>query len=114
MPESASIKVGDRLVELDEDGHLRDPEQWSEDVARVLAGMDGVELDAGQWWLIEFVRDYHKTYGMPPLMRVVVAAMREDRKDPSISSRDLYRLFSDNPVRQACRYGGLHKPDWCI
>ena len=102
------------MVELDEDGHLADPEQWSPDVAMALAEQDGIDLSADRWWLIEFVRDYHNTYDTPPLMRVVIAAMRENRKDPSISSRDLYRLFSTNPVRQACCYAGLKKPDWCI
>lgn len=114
MSSRASIEVKGCAILLDEEGHLVDPDQWSPDVARVLAERDGIELSAEHWWLIEFVRTYHNTYDTPPLMRVVVAAMREERSEPSISSRDLYRLFSDNPVRQACRYGGLKKPDWCI
>ncbi len=114
MTSAESIIVDGRRVALDEDGHLADPEQWTSAFARALADRDGIELSADHWWLIEFVRDYHETYETPPLMRVVVAALRKARNDSSIGSRELYRLFSDNPVRDGCRYAGLKKPDWCI
>ncbi|MGY6631705.1 MAG: TusE/DsrC/DsvC family sulfur relay protein [Wenzhouxiangella sp.] len=101
-------------VRLDEHGHLADPADWSRPLAERLAHLDGVCLDAPHWWLIDFVRDYHQRYGNPPLMRTLLAAWRDHVGDASAGSRDLYRLFSDNPVRQACRYGGLPKPDWCL
>jgi TusE/DsrC/DsvC family sulfur relay protein len=114
MTSGESIVVEGRRLALDEDGHLADPEQWSREFARKLAEFDGTELGTDHWWVIEFVREYHHTYGTPPLMRVVVTAFRTERDDSAIASRDLYRLFSDNPIRQACRYAGLKKPDWCI
>ena len=114
MTSDASIKVGGQAVALDKHGHLVNPQQWKPEVARALAERDGIELGSDHWWLIEFVRDYHHTYGTPPLMRVLVAALRDKTGDSSASSRELYRLFSDNPVRQACCYAGLKKPDWCL
>ncbi|MFU8830659.1 MAG: TusE/DsrC/DsvC family sulfur relay protein [Wenzhouxiangella sp.] len=108
------LLVDDRQIELDADGHLARPEQWSPDVGRALADRDGIELGSDHWWLIEFVRRYHHNYGTPPLMRVVVAEMRRKHDDSSLGSREIYRLFSENPVRQACKYGGLSKPAWCI
>lgn len=100
-------------MELDADGHLRDPEQWTPALARRLAADDGVELDQDHWWLIDVVRRYHQQYGNPPLMRTLVAALRAERGE-EFGSRDLYRLFPDGPVRLACKYAGLPKPDWCI
>ncbi len=99
---------------FDEHGHLADAASWNPALAEGLAGADGVRLEAAHWWVIEFVRDYHARYGNPPLMRTLLAAWREHIGDASAGSRDLYRLFSDNPVRQACLYGGLPKPDWCL
>ncbi|MEE4330699.1 MAG: TusE/DsrC/DsvC family sulfur relay protein [Wenzhouxiangella sp.] len=113
--EACGVLDGDGAsVALDEDGHLRDPERWTRDVARALAQRDGVVLGDDHWWMIDFVRAHHDRYGSPPLMRMVVKALRAAREDPGISSRDVYRLFPEHPVRQACRYGGLAKPDWCI
>jgi TusE/DsrC/DsvC family sulfur relay protein len=108
------IEVGGKSVALGPDGHLQDPGQWRPEVGRALAESDGIELDDAHWWLIDFVRNHHNRYGNAPLMRMVVAALRQAHGDDTLSSRDVYRLFSDNPIRQACRYGGLPKPDWCI
>lgn len=109
---SQSLKFDGREVKLDADGFLVDPAHWSRDLATALAERDGVVLSDDHWWLIEFVREHWQSYGNPPLMRIAVAAWRE-RGGPD-GSRGLYRLFPDGPVRLACKYGGLPKPDWCI
>jgi tRNA 2-thiouridine synthesizing protein E len=101
-------------IELDENGHLRDAERWTVSVAERLAARNGVELDAEHWWLIRFVRRHWESYGMPPLMRVAVQAMREEGVVADASSRTLYRLFPEGPIREACRYAGLPPPESCI
>ncbi|TVS11647.1 MAG: TusE/DsrC/DsvC family sulfur relay protein [Wenzhouxiangella sp.] len=100
-------------VELDADGHLACGARWSPQIARQLAAADGIELKEGHWWLIDFVRGYHQRYGNPPLMRTLVAASRQFDAENG-GSRWLYRLFPGGPVRLACKYGGLPKPDWCL
>lgn len=107
------LYVAGQPVELDAEGFLLHRDQWSPEVAEALADRGGVQLGTEHWWLIEFVRDHHARYGNPPLMRVVVAEYRKRHPDAR-GSRGLYRLFPDGPVREACRYGGLPKPDWCI
>ncbi len=104
---------GDAVPRLDDDGHLADARDWTPAVARWLAACDGIELGDEQWWLIHYVREYHLRYGNPPLMRTLVAALKEARPDTE-GSRQLYRLFPDGPVRLACKYGGLPRPDWCL
>lgn len=111
MSESELVVDGESIP-LDSEGFMIHPGQWRRQVAEALAARDGIVLEADHWWLVEFVRDYHHQYGNPPLMRVVVAALREYHGEGS--SRDLYRLFPEGPVRLACKYGGLPKPDWCI
>ncbi len=98
---------------LDAHGHLADAAAWTPEIARWLAARDGIELDAGHWWLIEYVRAYHVRFGNPPLMRSVVKALQEAQPEVS-ATRLLYRLFPDGPVRLACKYGGLPPPDWCL
>jgi tRNA 2-thiouridine synthesizing protein E len=108
------LRVNGQQLALDADGHLVSPEHWDRSVAEALAARDGLVLGPDHWWLIEFVREHNEKYATPPLMRVVVAAWRDRQQDQAASSRAIYRLFPDNPVRQACCYGGLPKPDWCI
>lgn len=98
---------------LDAHGHLLESEEWTPELARWLAARDGIELDDDHWWLIHFVREYHLRYGNPPLMRTVIAALKEVRPDAA-GSRFLYRLFPDGPIRLACKYAGFPPPDWCL
>ncbi len=107
------MPADDGALRLDEHGHLADASDWTPAVARWLAAVDGVVLDEEQWWLIEYVREYHLRYGNPPLMRTLVAALKKARPEVA-GSRHLYRLFPDGPVRLACKYGGLPPPDWCL
>lgn len=105
--------IDPELPALDADGHLLDPDCWTEAVAARLAARDGVELEAMHWWLIRFVRAHFDRYGNPPLMRMAVTALREAGVEDA-SSRTLYRLFPDGPIRLACRYAGLRAPESCI
>ena len=110
----SELQVDGRTIELDADGHLADPDAWSEAVARALAERQGIDLGSLHWWLIRFVRDHHSRYGMPPLMRIVIRRMREQTEETEASSRTLYRLFPEGPIREACRYAGLARPESCI
>lgn len=114
MSSEQTLTVGNRTIALDADGHLVDSQAWSEDVAAVLARDREVELSPLHWWLIGFVRSHHLRYDMPPLMRITIQAMREQTGETDASSRTLYRLFPDGPIREACRYAGLPRPDSCI
>ncbi len=99
---------------LDADGHLADPADWTRQWAAQTARREGLELNDSHWWLIEFVRQHYLAYGMPPLMRVAIRAMREAGTVETASSRTLYQLFPDAPIRQACRYAGVPAPESCI
>lgn len=112
--EEAAFDVEGRPIGLDADGHLTDSAAWSEAVAQALAERLGVELGPLHWWLIRFVREHHSRYGMPPLMRIVIRTMREQTDEAEASSRTLYRLFPEGPIREACRYAGLPRPESCI
>lgn len=114
MADDTMLAVAGRDIALGPDGHLLEPDDWSEAVAEEMAALDGVELCELRWWLIRFVRSHYREYGMPPLMRVAVTAMRRDAGMEDASSRTLYRLFPDGPIREACRYGGLPRPEACI
>lgn len=107
------LEVDGQAIALDAEGFLLDARQWTRRVGEALAARDRVHLGPEHWWLIDFVRAYHARYGNPPLMRVLVAEYRL-RQPEARGSRELYRLFPDGPVRLACKYGGLPKPDWCI
>ncbi|MFN2333806.1 MAG: TusE/DsrC/DsvC family sulfur relay protein [Wenzhouxiangellaceae bacterium] len=108
------LELDGETIQLDGDGHLLDRHRWSEPLAEALARRDQVRLDQRHWWLIRFVQTHFDAYGTPPLMRMTVQAMRHETDCANASSRTLYRLFPDGPIRLACRYAGLPKPESCI
>lgn len=108
------LNVDGRSIEVDIDGFLRHCDDWDEDVARAMASRDHVKLTPEHWEVIHYVRAYYAEYGLVPIMRVLAKAIARDLGSDKGSSRYLYRLFKEGPVRQASRYGGLPKPPSCI
>jgi len=108
------LELDGATIQLDCDGHLLDRRNWSEPVAEALARRDHVRLEELHWWMIRFVQQHFDAYGTPPLMRATVRTMRRETACEDATSRTLYLLFPDGPIRLACRYAGLPKPESCI
>lgn len=104
---------GSRL-QLDEKGYLLDPGQWTEEVSRIMAAADGLELSTDHWVVLRIFRDYFARFDIDPPMRALVRAAREQLGENKGNSRYLYRLFPAGPATQACRYAGLPRPISCI
>jgi tRNA 2-thiouridine synthesizing protein E len=104
---------GTRLP-LDEKGYLLDPGLWTEEVSRLMAAADGLELGDDHWIILGVFRDYFARFDIDPPMRALVRAAREQLGEDKGNSRYLYRLFPAGPAIQACRYAGLPRPISCI
>lgn len=101
-------------VPLDEYGHLSRREDWSREVAMAMADADGLELGAGHWLVMDILTSHYEAYGVETPMRLLVRKLRERGAPELASSRALYRLFPEGPVRQGSRYAGLPIPVSCI
>ena len=56
-------------IEFDEDGLLKDPSCWNEDVAREIARLEGIgPLNAEHWEVIRALRTYYLKFGVAPFM----------------------------------------------
>ncbi len=102
------IVVGDREVELDEEGFIIDPEDWSEEFAGLLAADEGLsELNEDHWKVIYYLRDYYQRYQIAPMIRKLC-------KDTGCSLKHIYELFPAGPAKGACKFAGLPKPAGCV
>ena len=121
MTETVPLPAADVLERLglsendfDAHHHLCDAQRWSPALMQALAQSADVPLTDELTWLVNWVREYHLSYGNPPLMRTLVSALRAERQDPSLGSRAIYAIHPTHPVRMACCLGGLPRPEWCI
>ena len=102
------IAVEGKQVELDEDGFLVEPSDWSEAVVAIFAKSEDVEeLTEEHWKVINYLRDYFKKFGMAPMVRKMC-------KDTGLTLKQIYELFPSGPAKGACKLAGLPKPTGCV
>ena len=109
-----AIDFQGELIVTDNQGYLVDHTQWQEELATIMAEMDGFELTIAHWEIIRFVRQFYLTYNTSPAIRALTKAMKAEFGEEKASSRYLFRLFPDGPAKQATKYAGLPKPKRCL
>ncbi|HBV96233.1 MAG: sulfur relay protein TusE [Peptococcaceae bacterium BICA1-7] len=104
----ANININGREVELDEDGFMVDPEQWTDDCAVYFAPGEGInELTEDHWKVIRYLRDYYKQFQIAPMIRKLC-------KETGCSLKYIYELFPTGPAKGSCKLAGLPKPTGCV
>ncbi len=74
------IRHNDLKIIVDDDGFLVDLEDWSEEVARVLAAREGIgELVEDQLDILKFMREYYKKHNIFPIVRCVCKNVHQPR-----------------------------------
>jgi tRNA 2-thiouridine synthesizing protein E len=104
----AEVELGGKMLEIDEDGFIQDPDQWDEAVAASLAKTEGVdELTENHWKLVNYLREYYLEFNMAPMIRKLCKAT-------GFKLKEIYDLFPSGPAKGACKVAGLPKPTGCV
>lgn len=94
-------------LQLDEDGYLKNIEEWDVRVAEDFARMDDIgELTAEHWKLITAIRFHYERTKESPLCRDI-------HIESGFTKEDMYRLFPPHGYRTAYKLAGLPKPIEC-
>lgn len=101
-------EIAGKNVEFDPEGFMVNPDDWTKDIAAVLAREEGInELNLDHWRVIDFCRaDYRKLGEAPTLRRIT--------KEGGVPTKELYTLFPKGPAKKVARIAGLGKPHGCI
>ncbi len=104
----ATVELLGTTIELDADGHLANPNDWSEELAKELAKQEGIdELTDKHWMVINFLRKEYEENGQVPSIRKLT-------KQSGVNTKELYQLFPKGPAKKAAKIAGLPKPKGCI
>ncbi len=99
--------IAGRRILFDKEGFLWHPEDWSEEVAEVLASEQGIErLSEPQWRVILFMRDYFSFHGRAPLNRDLKAGV-------GMTLMELESLFPGGIRHGGRLIAGLPNPRAC-
>lgn len=96
------------LPERDNEGYLKNPHEWSDDLARRLAEEADLQLGDEHWQVLGFIRDYYAEHEAVPEARTLLRGLPWGT--PREAKQRLYRLFPGGYGQQACKIAGMRKP----
>lgn len=100
--------LANQTIEVDAEGFLQKPEQWSPELGNEIAREVGIDpLTDKHWQVIRFMRDRYLETGTAPTIRTL-------GKESGVTTKELYQLFPKGPAKLAARIGGIPKPHGCI
>ncbi len=70
-----AIEVNGKTYETDEEGYLTDINEWNEDVAKILAEQENINMSEQHWEVINFLREYYNEFQIAPAVRVLTKAI---------------------------------------
>jgi tRNA 2-thiouridine synthesizing protein E len=108
------IELDGTTYETDEEGYLLNLAEWNEDIGKILAQGENVEMTPSHWEVVNFLRDYYNEYQIAPAVRVLTKAIGKQLGPEKGNSKYLYELFPYGPAKQACKIAGLPKPTGCV
>lgn len=96
------------MPERDAEGYLVEPNDWNEEVARILAHDENIQLGDDHWDVIRFMRDYYDEHQIAADTRFVIKHLAE--RFGRDAQKRLFDLFPYGYVKQACKIAGMRRP----
>ena len=101
------VEVNGQEIATTDTGFLTNIEDWTEEVASVIAQQEGIELTQKHWDVINYLRDeFINNKENQPNTRNMIKDIGKLGGE-KIDSKALFDLFPGNPSKQAGRIGGL-------
>ncbi len=94
-------------LDTDDQGYLREPD-YSDDVVKVIAAAENIELTDAHWKVVAWLRDEYREHGHTPNFRNMLKGITAIL--PGCDSKGLYDLFPLGPAKQGCKVAGLPQP----
>ena len=94
-------------IHVDDEGFMTEYDEWTEDLAKVLAEQIGIDLTDEHWKVIRFLREDYKTHGE-------TATTRRVQTVGGVPVKNQFTLFPTKPAKKMAYIAGLPKPHGCV
>ena len=101
-------------LNTDKEGFLKNLNDWTPEVARLLAENEGIKLQEEHWEIISLLRDFYQQFEISPAMRILVKNIKGSLGEEKGNSIHLMKLFPGSPAKLASKIAGLPKPTNCL
>jgi tRNA 2-thiouridine synthesizing protein E len=104
----ATKTIAGKTVQVNEEGFMTNPSQWTKEIAVEIAKEEGIaQLTSSHWKVIEFCRADAGNGGKAPTLRRITTAA-------GVTTKDMFALFPKGPAKKVARISGLGKPEGCV
>ena len=101
-------------IAVDKEGFLRNLDDWSPEVATLIAASEDIDLTPAHWEILDLLRNYYAEYDASPAMRPLVKYCALKLGTDKGKSIYLLGLFPGSPAKIGSKIAGLPKPENCL
>lgn len=98
--------IAGKTITVNEEGYLKDFNQWDEKVGEALAEEANVALTPRHWEVIKYLQKEEQNK--------VALSIRRVGKSGVVDIKEFYQLFPVAPLKTATKIAGIPKPASCI
>ncbi|MCK5895611.1 MAG: TusE/DsrC/DsvC family sulfur relay protein [Cocleimonas sp.] len=117
MKENGMKNPVDIPLERCPDGYLKHPEEWDEEVAKLLASeWKGFEFKDEHLPILYFIREHYEEHQTTPDVREATNyIVKKDGLDKKSAKKKLFKMFPHGYMQQGCQLAGMRRPTaWCV
>ncbi len=109
-----SLIVGNKVINITEQGFLTNMNQWTEATATAIACAHSIKLTNEHWAIIHLLRQYCTRHEQPSSMRLFTRLIKKSLGEEQAKSIYLMQLFGSSPAVMAAKLAGLPRPKNCL
>jgi len=102
----ATKNIAGITVNINEEGYLTDPSEWTKEIAIEIAKEEGIELTDKHFEVLEYLRTEYEKESLLTIRKV--------GKSGIVDIKGLYDLFPGGPLKKSSRIAGISKPSSCV
>jgi len=103
----ATATIAGQEVQINEEGFLTNPAEWTREIGAELAKNIGVEMTDEHWALIQWLRSDFSEKGE-------TATTRRVQTVGGFPTKKQFELFPKKPAKKMSYVAGLPKPHGCV
>ena len=98
--------IGTTTVDVNEEGYLTDPSDWTPELAHEIARVHDITLTDEHFDVLHYLRDRYAE-GTPLTIRRI-------GKSGVVTIKEFYDLFPGGPLKVSSKIAGIPKPASCV
>jgi len=103
----SSLNMDAHTVELRADGHLKNMDDWTPELAERMALKEGLTLTEQHWDVLNIMREYYAEYNTSPILKLLRRELAKQYDKTRATMESLDALFPNGVQKQGSRLAGV-------